>query len=47
MCMFVSDTKVFFGRDTMGVRPAFKLLTPDGFLAVCSEAKGTGRARCP
>ena len=37
----VAERKVFIGRDTMGVRPSFKLLTPDGFLAVCSEAKGT------
>lgn len=37
------DTKkktVYVGRDTYGVRPAFKLTTPDGTLAVCSEAKG-------
>ena len=36
----VAERKVFIGRDTMGVRPSFKLLTPGGFLAVCSEAKG-------
>ena len=36
----VAERKVFIGRDTMGVRPSFKFLTPDGFLAVCSEAKG-------
>ncbi|XP_076157219.1 asparagine synthetase [glutamine-hydrolyzing] [Alosa pseudoharengus] len=35
-----ADRKVFIGRDTYGVRPMFKLLTDDGFLAVCSEAKG-------
>lgn len=35
-----SNRKVFIGRDTYGVRPLFKLLTDDGFLAVCSEAKG-------
>lgn len=35
-----ADRKVFLGRDTYGVRPMFKLLTDDGFLAVCSEAKG-------
>jgi len=37
------DTKrkeVYVGRDTFGVRPAFKLLTETGTLAVCSEAKG-------
>lgn len=37
------DTKkktVYVGRDTFGVRPAFKLITPEGTLAVCSEAKG-------
>ncbi|XP_033935400.1 asparagine synthetase [glutamine-hydrolyzing] [Pseudochaenichthys georgianus] len=32
--------KVFVGRDTYGVRPLFKLSTDDGFLALCSEAKG-------
>ncbi|MBN3325051.1 ASNS synthetase, partial [Atractosteus spatula] len=31
---------VCLGRDTYGVRPMFKLLTENGFLAVCSEAKG-------
>lgn len=36
----VAARKVYLGRDTLGVRPAFKLLTTDGFLAVCSEAKG-------
>ncbi|KAG2465075.1 ASNS synthetase, partial [Polypterus senegalus] len=35
-----ASRKVFLGRDTYGVRPLFKLLTDDGFLAVCSEAKG-------
>ncbi|XP_033831528.1 asparagine synthetase [glutamine-hydrolyzing] [Periophthalmus magnuspinnatus] len=35
-----ANRKVFIGRDTYGVRPLFKLLTDDGFLAVCSEAKG-------
>ncbi|XP_044027665.1 asparagine synthetase [glutamine-hydrolyzing] [Siniperca chuatsi] len=35
-----NNRKVFLGRDTYGVRPLFKLLTDDGFLAVCSEAKG-------
>ncbi|KAM9838562.1 asparagine synthetase [glutamine-hydrolyzing] [Aulostomus maculatus] len=35
-----ANRKVFLGRDTYGVRPMFKLLTEDGFLAVCSEAKG-------
>lgn len=34
------NKKVFVGRDTYGVRPSFRLLTQDGFLAVCSEAKG-------
>lgn len=37
-----ANRKVFLGRDTYGVRPLFKLLTDDGFLAVCSEAKGNG-----
>ena len=39
----VAERKVFIGRDTMGVRPSFKFLSPDGFLAVCSEAKGNGK----
>ncbi|CAH1788717.1 unnamed protein product, partial [Owenia fusiformis] len=36
----VKERKVFIGRDTFGVRPCFRLLTDDGFLAACSEAKG-------
>ncbi|XP_040287155.1 asparagine synthetase [glutamine-hydrolyzing] [Bufo bufo] len=36
----VANKKVFLGRDSYGVRPLFRLLTDDGFLAVCSEAKG-------
>ncbi|XP_029444797.1 asparagine synthetase [glutamine-hydrolyzing] [Rhinatrema bivittatum] len=35
-----SNRKVFLGRDMYGVRPMFKVLTDDGFLGVCSEAKG-------
>lgn len=35
-----ANRKVFLGRDSYGVRPLFKLLTDDGFLAICSEAKG-------
>ncbi|XP_034616399.1 asparagine synthetase [glutamine-hydrolyzing] [Trachemys scripta elegans] len=35
-----ANRKVFLGRDTYGVRPLFKVLTEDGFLGVCSEAKG-------
>ncbi|XP_036421825.1 asparagine synthetase [glutamine-hydrolyzing]-like [Colossoma macropomum] len=35
-----ANRKVFLGRDTYGVRPMFKLLTDNSFLAVCSEAKG-------
>ncbi|TNN55836.1 Asparagine synthetase [glutamine-hydrolyzing] [Liparis tanakae] len=35
-----ANRKVFLGRDTYGVRPLFKFLTDDGFLGVCSEAKG-------
>ena len=38
-----ANRKVFLGRDTYGVRPLFKLLTDNGFMAVCSEAKGTRR----
>lgn len=36
-----ANRKVVLGRDTYGVRPLFRMLTEDGFLAVCSEAKGT------
>ncbi|XP_033639717.1 asparagine synthetase [glutamine-hydrolyzing]-like [Asterias rubens] len=32
--------KIYLGRDTYGVRPMFRLLKDDGFLAICSEAKG-------
>lgn len=39
--------KVFLGRDTYGVRPLFKLNLDDGFLAVCSEAKGNRTANPP
>lgn len=35
-----ANRKIFLGRDTYGVRPLFRFLTDDGFLAVCSEAKG-------
>uniref|UniRef100_H3C8P7 Glutamine-dependent asparagine synthetase n=1 Tax=Tetraodon nigroviridis TaxID=99883 RepID=H3C8P7_TETNG len=35
-----ANRKVCVGRDTFGVRPLFKVLTNDGFLGVCSEAKG-------
>ncbi|XP_064205355.1 asparagine synthetase [glutamine-hydrolyzing] isoform X3 [Anguilla rostrata] len=35
-----ANRKVFLGRDTFGVRPMFRMLTDDGFLAVSSEAKG-------
>ena len=38
--MDTANRKVFLGRDTFGVRPAFRVRTEDGFLAVCSEAKG-------
>lgn len=38
-----ANRKVFLGRDTYGVRPLFKVLTEDGFLGVCSEAKGDFR----
>ncbi len=32
--------KVFIGRDTYGVRPLFRILSSNGTLGVCSEAKG-------
>lgn len=35
-----ANRKVFLGRDTYGVRPMFRLYNDNGFLAVCSEAKG-------
>lgn len=34
------NRKVVLGRDTYGVRPLFRFQTEQGFLAVCSEAKG-------
>ena len=37
------DTKLnrlYFGRDTYGVRPIFKMLSDNGTLGLCSEAKG-------
>lgn len=35
-----ANRKVFLGRDTYGIRPMFRLYNDNGFLAVCSEAKG-------
>jgi asparagine synthase (glutamine-hydrolysing) len=32
--------KLYFGRDTFGVRPCFKMISNEGTLAICSEAKG-------
>ncbi|RMZ97401.1 asparagine synthetase [glutamine-hydrolyzing] [Brachionus plicatilis] len=34
------ENKLYCGRDSYGVRPAFKLLTENGTLGICSEAKG-------
>ncbi|XP_033127678.1 asparagine synthetase [glutamine-hydrolyzing]-like [Anneissia japonica] len=41
-CLLDTQTKkVFIGRDTVGVRPMFRLyLEDEGILAICSEAKG-------
>ncbi|XP_071954941.1 asparagine synthetase [glutamine-hydrolyzing]-like [Antedon mediterranea] len=41
-CLLDTQTKkVFIGRDTIGIRPMFRLyLEDDGILAICSEAKG-------
>lgn len=36
-----ANRRVCVGRDTFGVRPLFQCLTDDGFLGVCSEAKGS------
>lgn len=37
----IAERKVFIGRDTYGVRPAFRMYDADnGVLAVSSEAKG-------
>lgn len=38
--MDTANRKVYLGRDTFGVRPGFRVSTEEGFLAVCSEAKG-------
>jgi asparagine synthase (glutamine-hydrolysing) len=35
------ERKVYIGRDTYGVRPAFRIYTDCGFLALSSEAKGS------
>lgn len=35
-----NQNKLYCGRDSYGVRPAFKFLTENGTLAICSEAKG-------
>ena len=36
-----AERRVYVGRDTFGVRPAFKsYIEEKGFLSVCSEAKG-------
>ncbi|GJQ83594.1 hypothetical protein Trydic_g10939 [Trypoxylus dichotomus] len=32
--------RVYLARDPYGVRPLFRLTTPDGILGICSEAKG-------
>ncbi|GFN90716.1 asparagine synthetase [glutamine-hydrolyzing] [Plakobranchus ocellatus] len=40
-CIFdTANRKVILGRDTFGIRPLFRFCTDEGFLAVCSEAKG-------
>ncbi|XP_060517860.1 asparagine synthetase [glutamine-hydrolyzing] [Cylas formicarius] len=36
----VSKRKVLLGRDPYGVRPLFRILSADGVLGICSEAKG-------
>lgn len=38
--MDTANRKVYLGRDTFGVRPGFRVTSEEGFLAVCSEAKG-------
>ncbi|KAK3108126.1 hypothetical protein FSP39_001696 [Pinctada imbricata] len=35
-----ANRKVYLGRDTFGVRPMFRVTDENGFMAVCSEAKG-------
>jgi asparagine synthase (glutamine-hydrolysing) len=35
-----NSKRVYFGRDTYGVRPVFKLTSKNGVLGICSEAKG-------
>lgn len=45
-----ANRRVCVGRDTFGVRPLFRCQTDDGFLGLCSEAKGSeggGRLFCP
>lgn len=38
----VPKRKIFLGRDPYGVRPLFRVYD-NGFLAICSEAKGGSR----
>ncbi|KAJ8916755.1 hypothetical protein NQ315_013960 [Exocentrus adspersus] len=41
-CMIdVPNRKVLIGRDPYGVRPLFKVLSHNGVLGICSEAKGS------
>lgn len=41
-----ANRRVCVGRDTFGVRPLFRYLKDDGFLGVCSEAKGKRGGSC-
>lgn len=36
----IPEKRVLLARDPYGVRPMFRLTTPDGILGICSEAKG-------
>uniref|UniRef100_J3JXG4 Asparagine synthetase [glutamine-hydrolyzing] n=1 Tax=Dendroctonus ponderosae TaxID=77166 RepID=J3JXG4_DENPD len=36
----IPKRKVFLGRDPFGVRPLFRIISDNGILGVCSEAKG-------
>ena len=36
----VARRQVILGRDTFGIKPLFTIHTEEGFLAICSEAKG-------
>ena len=41
MLLDVAKNHLHLVRDTYGVRPMFRLVTDNGIMAICSEAKGS------